>query len=206
MKQKIWVIADTHFFHANIIKFENRPLDNVEQIITNWNKVVADEDLVIHLGDVIFGMNKDKVLPELIKRLKGKKILCRGNHDSYPESKWGNWDWFMERGFDFVCDYFVYKDLAFSHAPLTPLPFQGLRGLGKPVNLNIHAHFHRGHTRIPQPGEDESKFQDEFYDYKYYVANKEKYRLVQIEDELRPFSLEEVLNKQIENIVNEILD
>ena len=52
---KIWIIADTHFYHENIIKFENRPLDNVEQIIANWNKVVADEDLVIHLGDVIFG-------------------------------------------------------------------------------------------------------------------------------------------------------
>lgn len=101
----------------------------------------------------------------------------------------------MERGFDFVCDYFVYKDLAFSHAPLTPLPMQGIRGVGKPVNLNIHGHFHRGHTRLPQSKDDQSTFKDEFYDYQYYKANKNKYHLVQIEDELRPFALEEILKK-----------
>lgn len=84
---KIFVIADTHFYHKNIVKFENRPLDNVEQIIANWNKAVRPDDLVIHLGDVIFGLNKDTVLPDLMKRLMGKKILCRGNHDSYPESE-----------------------------------------------------------------------------------------------------------------------
>ena len=189
---KIFIIADTHFYHENIIKFENRPLDNVEQIIANWNKVVGEKDLVIHLGDVIFGHNKDIELPKIMARLNGKKVLTRGNHDSYPESKWGNWDWFMERGFDFVCDYFVYKNIAFSHAPLTPLPFQGLRGLMKPVDLNIHGHFHRGHTRVPQNELEAKEFQDEYYDYKYYAQNKDKYKLVQIEDELRPFSFEEV--------------
>ena len=155
--------------------------------------MVSDRDLVIHLGDVIFGENKDIELPKLMQRLNGKKILCRGNHDSYPESKWGNWDWFMERGFEFVCDYFVYRDMAFSHAPLTPLPIQGIRGLGKPVNLNIHGHFHRGHTRLPQNEVDAKEFADEFYDYKYYSANKDKYKLVQIENELRAFLFEELL-------------
>lgn len=193
---KIFVIADTHFFHENIIKFEKRPLDNVEQIINNWNRVVGDDDLVIHLGDVIFGLEKSVKLPTIMAMLRGKKILCRGNHDSYPESKWGDWDWFMERGFDFVCDYFVYKNMAFSHAPLTPLPMQGIRGLGKQVDVNIHGHFHRGHTRLPQTKLEEAEFKDEFYDYQYYKVNKDKYKLVQVEDELRPFSLEEILIRE----------
>lgn len=184
---KIFIIADTHFYHENIIKFEDRPLDNVEIIIKNWNDRVAPEDLVIHLGDVIFGHNKETVLPELMKRLNGKKILTRGNHDSYPSSKWGDWDWFMERGFDFVCDYFVYKNIAFSHAPLTPLPFKSPNYFNEQVDLNIHGHLHRGKVR---GGEEQ---EDRFFDVKYFHANKNKYKLIQIEDELRPFSLEEIL-------------
>jgi calcineurin-like phosphoesterase family protein len=194
---KIWLISDTHFYHKNIIKFENRPLDHNEKIIENWNKVVSDDDLVIHLGDVIFGMDKFETLKKVLGSLNGKKVLCRGNHDGYPESSWGKWDWFMDAGFDAVMDYFVYQDMAFSHAPLTPLPLTARYGYGKPVRLNIHGHFHRGHTRVPQTGEDEAGFQDEFYDYQYYRANKEKYRLIQIEDELRPFSLEEILEKEV---------
>lgn len=193
---KIWLIADTHFRHERIKKFENRPEDFDKVIIDNWNKVVSDDDLVIHLGDVIFGMDKDANLRLIMDQLKGKKILCRGNHDSYPGSKWGKWDWFMERGFDAVTDYFVYRDMAFSHSPLTPLPRKGLQYQAESVDLNIHGHFHRGHTRVPQAGEDESIFEDEFYDYQYYKKNKDKYKLVQIEDELRPFSLEEILDRK----------
>lgn len=190
---KIFVIGDTHFYHKKLEEVEKRPIDATEQIITNWNKLVRDDDLVIHLGDVIFGLEKNTKLPVIMSMLKGKKILCRGNHDSYPESKWGDWDWFMDRGFDFVCDYFVYKNMAFSHSPLTPLPRQGLGAQEEAVTLNIHAHFHRGHTRLPQSKLEASEFKDEFYDYKYYSENKDKYKLVQIEDELRPFALEELI-------------
>lgn len=192
---KIWVISDTHFYHKNIIKFENRPLDHNQIIMENWRSQVAPDDLVIHLGDVIFGEEKAKTLKATLKRLPGKKILCRGNHDGYPDSSWGKWDWFLEAGFDAVVDYFVYQNLAFSHAPLTPLPLTTRYGYGEDVGLNIHGHFHRGHTRIPQTGEDEAGFEDEFYDYQYYRANRDRYRLVQIEDELRPFSLDEILKR-----------
>lgn len=183
---KIFVVSDTHFYHENIIKFENRPLDNVEQIIKNWNSMINDHDIVIHLGDVIFGHGKDVELPKLMARLNGRKILTRGNHDSYPESKWGSWDWFMERGFDFVCDYFIYGDIAFSHAPLTPLPFQSPNNYKEPVRLNIHGHLHRGNVRGNEGQEDR------FFDVNYFLENKDKYKLVQIEDELRPFTLEEL--------------
>lgn len=192
---KIWVISDTHFYHKNIIKFENRPPDHNQIIMERWRAQVAYDDLVIHLGDVIFGMEKEKSLKSILARLPGKKILCRGNHDGYPDSQWGDWQWFMGAGFDAVVDYFVYDKLAFSHAPLTPLPKTARYGYGEEVNLNIHGHFHRGNTRIPQKGENENAFQDEFYDYQYYKANKDRYRLVQIEDELRPFSLEEILQR-----------
>ena len=50
MQHKIFMISDPHFWHQNIIKYENRPFDNTEQmnktIIKNWNKVVERDDEV----------------------------------------------------------------------------------------------------------------------------------------------------------------
>ena len=53
----IYFIADTHFNHANIIKYCNRPFKNTDEmnkyIIRKWNSVVKETDTVYHLGDVV---------------------------------------------------------------------------------------------------------------------------------------------------------
>lgn len=85
----------------------------------------------------------------------------------------------MTRGFAFACDYFVTNGVAYSHVPLTPLP-EGVR-------LNIHGHLHRAVHRNPN---DDTP---DLYDKKYYRAQREKYRLIQIEDTLAPFLLEDIL-------------
>jgi calcineurin-like phosphoesterase family protein len=188
---KLWIIADTHFYHENIKLYQGRPDDFNEQIIRNWNKLVAYDDVVIHLGDVIFGLDKDKRLPSLMASLPGKKILCRGNHDPKPA------EWYMERGFDFACDYFVYQDIAFSHAPLTPLPPQTLVSDGRSVAWNVHGHFHKGGDvheadREKRPSAT-TVFADRYYNSAYYNEHRDKYVLVQIEDGLAPIPLEDVL-------------
>lgn len=75
--------SDTHFGHANIIRFCKRPFENVEEmnevLIENWNKVVSDDDTVFHLGDFAFGGSN--VWKEIIPRLKGHINLIIGNHD-----------------------------------------------------------------------------------------------------------------------------
>lgn len=180
---KLWIIADTHFNHENIKRYQDRPDDFNEAIIRNWNKVVSFGDVVIHLGDVILGRDQEKALPSIMATLPGKKILCRGNHDPRPAQ------WYMERGFDFACDYFVYKDLAFSHAPLTPLPFRTLSSSPQPVDRNIHGHFHRPKDKPQQS----LPYPDRYYDSAYYKANRGKYVLVHIEDTLGPVPLEDVL-------------
>lgn len=79
----IYFIADTHFNHENIIKYCDRPFNNVkemnEYIISKWNAIVKENDIVYHLGDVGFGTTE--ILKELVSRLNGTKILLRGNHD-----------------------------------------------------------------------------------------------------------------------------
>lgn len=80
----VYFTGDTHFFHTNIIKYCNRPFDNVdsmnEMLIQNWNKIVKPEDLIYHLGD--FGTGPEKCLLPVFKRLNGKKHLIKGSHDS----------------------------------------------------------------------------------------------------------------------------
>lgn len=81
-------IADTHFYHKNVLKFENRAVDGKEfesiedmndYMIDNWNKVVGHRDIVHHLGDFSFG--KPNHWEKILRRLNGRIILYRGNHD-----------------------------------------------------------------------------------------------------------------------------
>jgi len=72
-----WFTSDTHYYHNNIIRYCNRPFDNVtdmnETLIHNYNDMVGDNDEVYHLGD--FGFAEPGKLLEVVKRLKGKKYL-----------------------------------------------------------------------------------------------------------------------------------
>lgn len=82
---QIFLIADTHFGHKNICKFEpeHRPFGSVEEhdeeLVKRWNSVVKPTDTVWHLGDVLFGVKSFDLLP----RLNGTKKLVMGNHDHY---------------------------------------------------------------------------------------------------------------------------
>ena len=77
----LWFTSDTHFNHANILKFTNRPFENVtehdEALIKNWNDRVGVNDTVFHLGDFCFGSSQKIV--EIRERLNGNIVLIRGN-------------------------------------------------------------------------------------------------------------------------------
>ncbi len=80
----IFFIADTHFGHENIIRYCDRPFARAQEmdakIIDNWNAVVRPGDTVYHLGDFSWSH------PEpYLKRLMGKVVLIKGNHD---RSRW----------------------------------------------------------------------------------------------------------------------
>lgn len=113
---KVFVIADTHFGHSNIINYCNRPFRSVEQMdnimIKLWNETISNKDIVIHLGDV--GLGNKEYIGNIISGLQGKKILIMGNHDCYSEQ------FYREAGFNTVSKFpIVYNDFfLMSHAPL----------------------------------------------------------------------------------------
>ena len=80
---KVFFTSDTHFNHANIIKFCTRPFESIEEmnevLIANWNRVVGKDDIVFHLGDFCFGGSE--AWNSILDRLNGKIYLILGNHD-----------------------------------------------------------------------------------------------------------------------------
>lgn len=134
----IYVISDTHFYHYNIIKYCGRPFKTEKQMnsamIKRWNSVVHGDDLVIHLGDVVLS-NRTKFFASLIRRLNGRKVCVRGNHDRKSIH------WYLTHGFDFVCDSFTIGQIIFTHRPIKKPEF-----LLMPYKLNIHGHIHQKKT------------------------------------------------------------
>ena len=82
----IFATGCTHFDHFGIMRMTGRPFNSAEELnetlIDNWNKTVTSNDTVIHVGDFVFHTDPKP----FIKRLKGKIVLLRGNHDA---KNWG---------------------------------------------------------------------------------------------------------------------
>ena len=80
----IYFTADMHLGHHNIITLQDRPFEDVDEmdraIITNYNAIVNRDDTVYVLGDICHHIKVD-VANAMIRQLKGKKYLIRGNHD-----------------------------------------------------------------------------------------------------------------------------
>ena len=78
----IWFTSDSHWNHANILRYCGRPFASIDQMnecfIENWNKVVGPDDHVYHLGDMFF---KDfQKSAQILHKLNGFIHLIRGNH------------------------------------------------------------------------------------------------------------------------------
>ena len=75
--------ADLHFGHSNVIKFDNRPFADVDEMdrvmIELWNGRVQPDDTVYIVGD--FCYRSEHAADWYLRQLKGHKILILGNHD-----------------------------------------------------------------------------------------------------------------------------
>ena len=143
-KNNIFFTSDTHFGHANIIKYAMRPYENVDQmnedLIKRWNSVVGPDDIVFHLGDFMFG-NINRFW-EYRSRLNGKIYLIHGNHD-YKLMCEGN----IEEGFEDICAQMNIcvdgQKIYLSHFPF--LTFDGIFKDKPSWQLFGHVHSNKNH-------------------------------------------------------------
>jgi len=87
--KNIWISSDQHFGHKNILEFEPVRIKHMEAdgfvghhddwLVQKWNEQVGKDDLVIHLGDMMF-----KGLQTYPQRLNGTVLLILGNHCRKP--------------------------------------------------------------------------------------------------------------------------
>ena len=148
----VWVTADNHFGHLNIMTYENRfgslGVNTVEEhdqlLIDRWNGVVDKNDLVLILGD--FSFKKAEATNELLKQLNGDKVLIRGNHDIYLEDKK-----FDKSLFKAVYDYKEIKyngqEIVLMHYPILSFKHQA-REVSPSVLL--FGHIHSSPIKIPK--------------------------------------------------------
>lgn len=144
--KEVWFISDTHFNHANILKFEpdkrfSTPEDRNELIIQNWTRLVKPEDKIYHLGDVYFG-GLESYLP-IHKRLTGKKRLLIGNHDNVAAICQQNL--FQKIGLWRVWDK---APLVFTHVPIHPDSI--IERTHWETGWNVHGHIHSNKSPGPQ--------------------------------------------------------
>lgn len=139
----IYFISDTHFWHKNILQYEDRPFidlsDMTDKLIANWNSIVDQNDTVIHLGDFIMG-NKE-MAKNILSQLNGYKILVKGNHDCHSNQ------WFLDAGFDEVGRRYIInydsKVILCTHNP-SNIPMELI---GK-YDLHFYGHVH-GKGNVP---------------------------------------------------------
>ena len=162
-----FLISDTHFGHANIIKYCNRPFSSTQEmdetLIENWNKVVKPQDKIYHLGDVYFGKG---CKPEaILRRLNGTKVLIVGNHDHIGDP-------ILTKYFSRIYMWRQLKEhgLLLSHVPLHPSAL--FVPIEKGIHLkNIHGHIH-----------DQDSPKDKTVTYVNISVEKTDYKPISIED------------------------
>lgn len=131
MSAKTFFIGDTHFGDENILRFENRPFRNVDNmdltLIDNWNNRISKDDEIYIVGD--FGAVGYE--SAILEKLNGTIYLIKGNHDTKSN------DEYRKYGFAEVYDKSIlFNDFwIISHEPLyvsENMPY-----------ANIFAHVHK---------------------------------------------------------------
>lgn len=154
---KVFYIADLHFGHKNIIRYDNRPFKTIEEmdkaLIERWNKAVTNEDTVFILGDISW-YDEEKTV-EIFEQLNGTKILIKGNHDNIKRSSR------LAKCFSSIQDYeeFYYSKklkVVMSHYPI---PFWNGQ-FRDAVHLYGHIHISHQHNMMESWKKELRQLQD----------------------------------------------
>ncbi len=141
---RIFLTSDTHFGHDREFIYGPRGFDSVkesdEEIIRKWNEVVAPDDIVYHLGDVMLNDNANGM--ECMRRLNGHIKLIRGNHDT--DARWRLYEQLDNVELLGWAEVIKYRKYTFylSHHPTLTSNLDDMSPLGMRV-LNLFGHTHQ---------------------------------------------------------------
>jgi calcineurin-like phosphoesterase family protein len=142
MMTKVFLTADPHFGHKNIIEYENRPFNNTEEmdeeIIKRWNNKVGEEDVVLVLGDMF--VCGSKLAEKYSKRLNGRITLVLGNHDHFTKTK------YKKMGINPV-KYLLMDGYLLTHHPQSVEAMKTAQEYGYLIK-NLHGHVHTKIARL----------------------------------------------------------
>lgn len=182
----IWITSDTHFGHANIIKYCARPFKNLQDmddtLVENWNSVVKPGDKVYHLGDVYFKNGKSvEYWDHFFTRLHGQKRLVLGNHDDAK-------DMILHKFFRKIVVWRMMPEfkLLMTHIPVHEVSLgiriderhdlagnEGMVGNEVRQLVNVHGHIHQNNAYSKR--------------YVNVCVEKTDYKPVHIEDVIKSF-------------------
>lgn len=160
----LWFISDTHFSHANCLKFEvpdwdyvcpydeqqcdaackaehpkvkMRPFASVEEMD---ELMVQNWNLHVKPPDHVYHLGDVAMRKQdlaIVKRLNGHKRLIRGNHDIFRTKD------YLDVGFKEIHGVRVLDNMVFTHIPIHPLSMARF-------DANVHGHIHNN-ARLPLP-------------------------------------------------------
>lgn len=142
---KIFITSDLHFYHKNILKYENRPWKTVDEmnqaLITNWNVIVDKDDIVYILGDFAFASWTK--IKGILKQLNGDKILVRGNHDH-------NWS-DKDEALKYFCKIVDYEELTYRGYNFVMFhhPIACWNGMER-GSIHLYGHIHSSSHNLPE--------------------------------------------------------
>ena len=76
--------------------------DYVDRLKNNWERLVTDDDTVVIAGDISWAMKLEECYEDFsfINSLPGRKLLLKGNHDYWWQTKKKIDDYLTANGFD----------------------------------------------------------------------------------------------------------
>lgn len=128
MYNRIWASCDWHLWNKeNTSKHPYRSISYINHLAENYQKDIKPGDLWLYLGDLCDPeVAQVPKLREIISSIPGYKVMCRGNKDTETD------DYYLDLGFDAICDVCKIGIIVFSHKPVKIDPDQ----------INIHGHLH----------------------------------------------------------------
>ena len=127
-------ISDLHLFDSYSLDWrpEFKTLDDfADNLIISWNEFTSNDDIVIIVGDIGYNCPKTH---EVIRELKGNKVLVIGNHDR----EWGS-ALYCSDLFRGIHEYIYNNGIYVQHIP-------------DEIDFNCQYYIHGHHHRYDVPG------------------------------------------------------